>query len=130
MNIDEIEQSFNRFRPQKDIAGNIIQLDHAIILHQRPSHDFTRAMITKHDSAGNSTPIKSIPLKALVYADKTTPEEEKEGRFNRVLTIPRKYFEDLEDGKYVIEFVFELFSPTKLPEMLILREKLAFLPQK
>lgn len=106
MNIDEIEQSFNRFRPQKDKAGNIIQLDHAVILHQRPTHDITRAMITKHDSAGNSTPIKAIPLKALIYTDKTTPEEEKEGRFNGVLTIPGTYFEDLEDGKYVIEFVF------------------------
>lgn len=103
MNIDEIEQSFNRFRPQKDKDGNIIQLDHAIILHQIPDHDITRVRIAKHDSNGKSYPKKTIPPMAVSYTDKTTPEEKKEGYYNGIITIPGKYFEDLEAGKYIIE---------------------------
>lgn len=103
MNIDEIEQSFNRFRPQKDKDGNIIQLDHAIILHQIPDHDITRVRIAKHDSNGKSHPKNTIPPLAVSYTDKTTPEEKKEGYYNGIITIPGKYFEDLEAGKYIIE---------------------------
>lgn len=103
MNIDEIEQSFNRFRPQKDKDGNIIQLDHAIILHQIPDHDITRVRIATHDSNGKSYPKKTIPPMAVSYTDKTTPEEKKEGYYNGIITIPGKYFEDLEAGKYIIE---------------------------
>lgn len=103
MNIDEIEQSFNRFRPQKDKDGNIIQLDHAIILHQIPDHDITRIRIATHDSNGKSHPKKTIPPMAVSYTDKTTPEEKKEGYYNGIITIPGKYFEDLESGKYIIE---------------------------
>lgn len=103
MNIDEIEQSFNRFRPQKDKDGNIIQLDHAIILHQIPDHDITRVRIATHDSNGKSHPKKTIPPMAVSYTDKTTPEEKKEGYYNGIITIPGKYFEDLEAGKYIIE---------------------------
>lgn len=109
MNIDEIEQSFNRFRPQKDKDGNIIQLDHAIILHQIPDHDITRIRIAKHDSEGNSWIIENapyIPPKAVSYTDKTTPEQKQQGYHNGMLTIPGKYFESLESGKYILEFTF------------------------
>lgn len=104
MNIDEIEQSFNRFRPQKDENGNVIQLDHAVILHQIPDHNITRVRIATHDSNGKSYPKKTIPPMAVSYTDKTTPKEKREGYYNGILTIPGKYLEDLESGKYVIEF--------------------------
>lgn len=103
MNLDEIEQSFNRFRPQKDENGDIIQLDHAVILHQIPDHAITQARIAKHDSDGKSYSFSTIPPMAISYKDQTTPEEKEKGYYNGVITIAGKYFEKLETGKYVLE---------------------------
>lgn len=103
MNIDEIEQSFNRFRPQKDENGNIIQLEQAIILHPLPEHGISRARIARHDSEGKSHFISYIPPRAVSYKDKTTPEEKEADLYNGVITIAGTYFENLENGKYVLE---------------------------
>lgn len=105
MNVDEIEQAFNRFRPQKDAAGNIIRLKHAVILQQTPTCEITRIRIMKTDEAGNYMQVSSIPPKAAVYTDYTTKEEQSQGIFNATISLPGKYFEELPTGSYTLEFV-------------------------
>lgn len=104
MNIDEIEQAFNRFRPQKDASGNTIQLDHAVIIHQIPPSNITRIRVMKPEENGNRTFITTISQSEFSYTDKTTSEDKKEGYFDGILTISGKCLSELEDGRYLLEF--------------------------
>ena len=106
MNIDEIEQAFNRFRPQKDTEGNVIQLDHALIIHQMPSSNIRRAKVYKQDSNGKMKLLLSIPSKAITYTDNTSPEERDAGKHNGIITISGDYFSALEDGTYYLHVYF------------------------
>lgn len=106
MNIDEIEQAFNRFRPQKDAEGNVIQLDHALIIHQLPSSNIRSAKVYKQDSSGKMKLLFSIPSKAITYTDNTSPEERESGKHNGLLTISGNHFSALEDGIYYLHIYF------------------------
>lgn len=106
MNIDEIEQAFNRFRPQKDSEGNIIQLDHALIIHQLPAPTIKYAVVYKQGNNGKPERLFSIPSKAITYTDNTSPEEKKEEKHNGTITISGRHFSTLEDGKYFLRVYF------------------------
>lgn len=107
MNLDEIEQAFNRFRPQKDSAGNVIQLDHALIIHQLPDPSIKAARVYKQESNGKMKLLLSIPKKGITYTDNTTTEDKQEGKHDGTITIPGHYFSELEDGKYYINISLE-----------------------
>ena len=107
MNLDEIEQAFNRFRPRKDSAGNVIQLDHALIIHQLPDSSIKGAKVYKQDSSGKMKLLLSIPQKAITYTDNTTLENKQEGKHDGTITISGHYFSELEDGKYYINIFLE-----------------------
>ena len=112
MNLDEIEQAFNRFRPQKDSAGNVIQLDHALIIHQLPESNIRGAKVYRQESNGKASLLLSIPKKDIKYTDNTSTEEKQKGRHNGTITIPGHYFSALEDGKYYLHVFME---DTKAP---------------
>lgn len=106
MNVDEIEQAFNRFRPQKDASGNTVHLKHAIILQQTPVFEITKIRVMKyHKSNGEYMYVKSIPPKSALYIDSTTPEEKEQGFYNATLTLPGEYFAELDSGYYIIECI-------------------------
>ncbi len=106
MNVDEIEQAFNRFRPQKDALGNTVRLKHAVILQQKPRFEITKIRVMKyHNSHREYEYVKSIPPKSAHYKDNTTPEEKEQGFYNATLTLPGKYFAELDTGYYIIECV-------------------------
>ena len=106
MNIDEIEQAFNRFRPQKDAKGNVIQLDHALIIHQMPSSSIRSAKVYKQGSNGKVKLLFSIPSKAVTYTDNTSQKERESGKHNGIITISGDYFSALEDGIYYLHIHF------------------------
>lgn len=112
MNIDEIEQAFNRFRPQKDSAGNVIQLDHALIIHQLPAPAIKNAKVYKQDGNGKVQLLFTIPKKDITYTDNTSPKDKEEGRHNGTITISGHYFAALEDGKY---YLHVFLGDTKIP---------------
>lgn len=106
MNIDEIEQAFNRFRPQKDDTGNVIRLKHAVIIHQVHSSDITKVRIMKRQSDGKMKFVKSILAKNnIIYTDNTTPEDRENGLYDGTITIPGKFLSELEDGVYRLQVV-------------------------
>ena len=105
MNIDEIEQAFNRFRPQKDEAGNVVRLDHAVIIHQVHNSDITKVRILKRQSNGKMKFLKSILARDIIYTDNTTPEDRENGGYDGTITIPGKFFSELEDGVYRLQVV-------------------------
>lgn len=111
MNIDEIEQAFNRFRPQKDADGNIIQLGHALIIHQMPSSNIRNAKVYQQDSNGKMKLLFSIPPKAIIYTDTTSDKEREEGKHNGTITISGDYFSSLETGKYYLHVYLEKTVP-------------------
>ena len=102
MNIDEIEQAFNRFRPQKDAEGNITQLDHALIIHQMPNSSIRSAKVYKQDDSGKMKLLFSIPKKDITYTDNTSIEDKEKGMHNGTITISGHHFSALEDGKYYL----------------------------
>lgn len=112
MNLDEIEQAFNRFRPQKDSAGNVIQLDHALIIHQLPESNIRGAKVYKQDGNGKVKLLLSIPKKDIVYTDNTSTDDRQKGLHNGAITIPGHHFSALEDGKY---YLHVFLGDMKLP---------------
>lgn len=112
MNLDEIEQAFNRFRPQKDSTGNIIQLDHALIIHQLPDSKIKSAKVYGKDNSGKIKLLFSIPRKDITYTDNTSTEDRQNGMHNGIVTIQGHHFSTLEDGKYYLHL---LFDDSKIP---------------
>lgn len=105
MNLDEIEQAFNRFRPQKDVNGNIIQLNHAVIIQNIAGLKIHRARVMQVNEQGKNIHFASIPPKAVSFTDTTSKEERNLGKISGLFSIPGKYLSELNTGKYNLDFV-------------------------
>lgn len=104
MNIDEIEQSYNRFRLQKDATGVPIYLDHASLIQQNPRIMFSRAIISHIDESGLRVEDKSIPGSAIKYDEGYTAGTT--DVYTR-LSLSIIYIKDLAPGRYEINYYID-----------------------
>ena len=97
--LDELEQSFNRFRPAKDENGNAIHLNKTIVLQKVPPTTISKAIIYTLDDLKNKHEVKILHSGVVTYFPDENIGADKKGIFS----IDGDALEFIEPGKYFIE---------------------------